>query len=148
MFLWEPAPQCWSVRRSPDGAWHADWADKEPNPPPALSIAWVAWHLIWWWSGLLAAMQGGKPLPHDQMPWPGSAEATVQRLRELSAQWGRALSALSENDLERPLTYPWPEPRPLKFALAWANSELMKNVAEIGYARLLYGATRFAPPQT
>src|SRR2546423_13104150 len=72
MCLWEPAPHCWSVRRSPDGAWRADWADNEPDPLPAMSIGWITWHLIWWWSGLLATAQGGTPLPHDQVAWPGN----------------------------------------------------------------------------
>jgi hypothetical protein len=130
MCLWEPAAPCWSVRRGSDGAWQADWADMEPDPLPVLSIGWITWHLIWWWSSLLAAVQGGKPLPHDRIAWPGSAAATVGRLRELSASWTEALAKFSDTDLERPLAYPWPEPRPLKFALARTNSELMKNVAE------------------
>src|SRR5438045_6334311 len=125
MCLWEPVPQCWSVHRSGDGAWHADWAEKEPDPLPAMSIGWISWHLTWWWSGLIAAVKGEKPLPHDQVAWPGSSQAAVQHLRKLSTEWSQALSNFGESDLEHPLAYPWPEPRPLKFALAWATSALM-----------------------
>ncbi|SDX68728.1 hypothetical protein SAMN05661080_00847 [Modestobacter sp. DSM 44400] len=44
-------------------------------------------------------------------------------------------------DLDRPFAFPWPEPRPFVFAAAWANSELMKNVAEIGVIRHQYLAS-------
>jgi len=144
MCLWEPAAHCWSVRRSPDGSWRADWADAEPDPPPGMSIGWITWHLIWWWSCLLATVEGRIPLPHAQVPWPGSAEAVVEQLRSLSVQWTRVLADLREDDLERSFAYPWPEPRPLKFAFAWANGELMKNIAEIGCLRLLHGAMHAA----
>jgi hypothetical protein len=50
------------------------------------------------------------------------------------------LHKLVADDLARPLAYPWPEPRPLRLALAWANAELMKNVAEIGCVRHLFEA--------
>jgi hypothetical protein len=66
----------------------------------------------------------------------------VRRLEALSTEWSDVLSRLDDSDLERPLTYPWREPRPLRLALAWANGELMKNVAEIGYVRLLFEASR------
>jgi hypothetical protein len=60
----------------------------------------------------------------------------------LASEWIDILSRLDDGDLDRPLAYPWPEPRPLSYALAWVNSELMKNVAEIGCVRHLYGASR------
>src|SRR5690606_3338317 len=138
--LWEPAPGCWTVRPGQDGVWRPDWADTEPDPAPPLSIGWLTWHLIWWWSGLLAAVRNQPPPgPHD-VPWPGSARAVIDRLDSLASTWSGLLDAFQEGDLERPLAHPWPEPRPLRIALAWANSELMKNVAEIGNARLTYEA--------
>ncbi|GHE46815.1 hypothetical protein GCM10017673_55840 [Streptosporangium violaceochromogenes] len=36
--LWEPASNCWNVRRKTDGTWAADWAVPEPEPIPALSV--------------------------------------------------------------------------------------------------------------
>jgi hypothetical protein len=137
---WEPAPGSWSVRKSADGLWHPDWADIEPNPAPPVSIGWLTWHLLWWWSGLLDAMRGAPKTPREQVLWPGSAAASLARLRHLSEKWSEALADLHEFDLDRTLAYPWPEPRPLRIAIAWANSELMKNVAEIGIVRHLYEA--------
>lgn len=78
----------------------------------------------------------------EDIDWPGSGGAVIERLRTLSRQWDAALGALVEDDLERPLAYPWPEARPLRLAIAWANSELMKNVAEIGSVRHAFVTAR------
>ncbi|MGH6877443.1 MAG: DinB family protein [Rhizomicrobium sp.] len=137
-----PAPGSWTVRRSADGKWQPDWEEPQPDPAPPATIGWLTWHLIWWWSGMLGAMQGRAPVARHAVAWPGSAEATVQRLEALSAEWGGLLSGLDDGDLERPIAHPWPEPRHLSLAIAWANSELMKNVAEIGCIRHLYETSR------
>jgi hypothetical protein len=140
--LWEPAPGSWTVRRARDGAWRPDWAETEPDPAPVTTNGWLSWHLIWWWSSLLAAVRQEQPVVRENVLWPGSAEATVHRLDALAAAWTEVLEGLDEADLERPFAYPWRDARPLRIALAWANSELMKNVAEIGYVRRLYEVSR------
>lgn len=140
--FWEPAPGAWTVRQSADGGWRPDWEVPEPDPAPPVTIGWLTWHLIWWWSALLAAIRNEPTIPRDEVLWPGSASAAVGRLRRLAAEWTELLSAFDEGDLERPLAYPWPEPRPLSLAIAWANSELMKNVAEIGAVRHIFVASR------
>src|SRR5438477_13212245 len=63
--VWEPAPNCWSVRERADGTVRADWApyvgDAEVSdsgfvgktrtggdaghPPPFTNLAWRIWHL-------------------------------------------------------------------------------------------------------
>lgn len=140
--LWEPVPHSWTVRRSADGRWRPDWMEPEPDPPPTVTIGWLTWHILWWWSGLLSAVQNETPPARQEVFWPGSAEAVSHDLETLATNWTDALSKLDEGDLDRPLTHPWSEPRPLSYALAWCNSELMKNVAEIGYVRLLFEASR------
>lgn len=91
---------------------------------------------------MLAAIRNETLVPRQEIFWPGSAEAVRRRLETLSTGWTDVLSQLDDGDLDRPLAYPWPEPRPLRYALAWCNSELMKNIAEIGYLRLLFEASR------
>jgi hypothetical protein len=142
--LWEPASGAWTVRKSADGTWRHDWADVEPNPAPPVTIGWITWHLIWWWSGAIAAARNERPPAHGEVAWPGGAEAVKRRLTALTAEWTAVLSGLDDADLERPLAYPWAEPRPLRIALAWVNSELVKNVAEIGCIRHLFEASRAA----
>jgi hypothetical protein len=139
--LWEPAPDSWTVRLCSDGKWHPDWVVPEPDPAPPVTIAWLSWHMLWWWSGMLAAIHHEKPPNHNEITWPGSAAAVTQRLETLATQWSEELARLCDEDLEKPLAYPWSEPRPLRVALAWTNSELMKNVAEIGILYHIFGAT-------
>jgi hypothetical protein len=130
------------VRRASDGSWRADWADEEPNPAPPVTIGWITWHVIWWWSNLIAAFNNANTHAHDEVAWPGSAAAARERLEALMNEWADILARLDVADLERPFAHPWKEARPLRIALAWANAELMKNVAEIGYARHLFEAAR------
>jgi hypothetical protein len=141
--LWEPTPHSWSVRRVSDGSWRSDWADSEPDPAPTVTIGWLTWHIIWWWSGLIAVVREEAPPRPQEVYWPGSADGVRRQLEGLHTEWTEILFGLSTDDLERPLAYPWPEPRPLRYALAWCNSELMKNVAELGYVRLLFESSRF-----
>ncbi|HSC18851.1 MAG TPA: hypothetical protein VLC74_08050 [Rhizomicrobium sp.] len=54
--LRQPAPNSWNVRENTDGAWRPDWADAEPDPAPPVTIGWLTWHLIWWWSSLITAL--------------------------------------------------------------------------------------------
>jgi len=52
----------------------------------------------------------------------------------LAAEWAQVLRAVRAEDLDRPTTFPWPDPRPLRRLLAWVNMEMMKNAAELGAA--------------
>jgi hypothetical protein len=132
--LWEPAPGSWTVREA-GGVWRPDWADAEPDPVPPVTIGWLTWHIIWWWSGLIAAVRDEPRVEREDVLWPSSAKAAVEQIEALSAAWSDVLGGLTDADLETPIPYPWREPRPLRIALAWANSELMKNIAEIGTVR-------------
>lgn len=138
--LWEPASGSWTVRRSVEGDWRPDWSEPEPDPAPPVTVGWLTWQIVWWWSGVQAAARGEVPAGPHEVAWPGSAGGVVDRIRSLSAEWLELLSTLRDKDLERPLAYPWPAPRPLRLAIAWTNVELMKNVAEIGYVRHLFSA--------
>jgi DinB superfamily len=137
---WEPAPGAWTVREGADGRWRPDWAEPEPDPAPTTTVGWLAWHLIWWWTTLTSHATGGPVPARVDVHWPGTAAATVARLRELHDGWERVLDATDEAAADRPFRYPWAEPRPFVFAAAWANQELMKNVAEIGATVRLHAA--------
>jgi len=124
-FLWEPAPLCWTVRREAAGVWRPDWADTEPDPIPVPTIAWLTWHILWWWSTTIDRVAGETPRERDDVVWPGHGGAAVSALRELAARWRILLADL---DVEH-----------VRTAL-WLNAELMKNIAEIGQLRLLRAA--------
>ena len=141
--LWEPAPGSWSVRQRTDGSWHADWAEPVPDRAPPTTIGWLTWHILWWWGSASSALRNENIAEREAVRWPGNAAATIDALNALSTQWADVLSRAT--DLERPVAYPWSEPRPLRLLLAWANCELMKNVAEIGMLRHLFAASHRSP---
>ncbi|WAE75759.1 DinB family protein [Streptomonospora nanhaiensis] len=137
-FLWEPGPLCWTVRRGEDGVWTPDWADTEPDPVPVPTVAWVTWHIGWWWSVTLDHLRGRTPRDREDVVWPGADEA-VTWLRGLRTEWLEALDGLGTEDLDAPAPFPWPPGSGLTVAhtVAWVNAELMKNAAEIGQLRML-----------
>lgn len=133
--LWEPVPGCASVRPDTTGRWWPDWNDEDPDALPGVSAGWISWHLGWWWSETLDHVAGRVPVPRAEVSWPGSAEAAAEWLRALHGRWSDHLASLADDDLDRPFDFPWPQPRPFAIAAAWVNSELMKNVSEIGQLR-------------
>ncbi|KZB83818.1 DinB family protein [Amycolatopsis regifaucium] len=137
-FLWEPADLCWTVHRDDDGAWRPDWADSEPDPVPVPTIAWLTWHIGWWWSVALDHANRRTPRGREDITWPGG-DSAVEWLRGLREEWLAVLDGLTDADLDAPSAYPWGEEAGLTFAhtVAWVNSELMKNVSEIGQLRLI-----------
>jgi hypothetical protein len=142
-FLWEPAPLCWTLRRSPQGAWVPDWADTEPDPVPVPTVAWVSWHIGWWWSVTLDHARGERPRERTEIVWPGAGEPTLTWLRSLRTEWLAHLGTLTDADLDAPAPFPWPDdPSHTKaHMLAWVNAELMKNAAEIGQLRMVRAAS-------
>ncbi|MGW0158877.1 DinB family protein [Mycobacterium sp. NPDC003323] len=133
-FLWEPSANVWTVHRGADGIWRPDFTTAELDPIPVPTIAWLSWHIDWWWSATLAALAGDHVPAHTEVHWPGSGAAAVQRIRELADVWR---TVLSDADLAQPVPYPWDQPKSLAHTASWLNVELMKNVAEIGQLRLL-----------
>lgn len=140
--LWEPAELCWTVRPDAAGGWVPDWAEAEPDPIPVPTIAWLTWHLGWWWTVTLDHLAGRPVRDRTAVAWPGDAPRTVAWLRDLGSAWRTTVDGLAESDLDRPAPFPWTDDpaRTLADTLAWVNVELTKNAAEIGQLRLLRAA--------
>lgn len=141
-FLWESTANCWTMRPGQGGGWTPDWADVEPAIVPVPTIGWLSWHLGWWWSVAIDHARGRIPRDRADISWPGPGAATIEWLRGMHAEWTNVLDTLGAEDLERTATFPWQEESRHSVAhmVAWVNSELMKNVAEIGQLRLLRAA--------
>jgi DinB family protein len=138
-FLWEPSPHCFTVRPDADGVWVADWEEPEPDQAPNPTIAWLTWHIGWWWTVTIAHVQQRTPPERSDVNWPGDGPSAVAWLQALRPQWLSALDGLKDGDLEAVAPFPWydnPE-RTVAHMVAWVNAELMKNAAEIGMLRLL-----------
>jgi hypothetical protein len=138
--LWRPAPKGLHVVRGEDGVWRADWPDHEGYDLGPPSVAWLTWHLGMWWSMVVDHSFGTAATTRESVHWPGDAEAVRRWIEELHDRWRGAIEKLSDDELQGHERTRWPiTERPFVDVVAWANLELMKNAAEIGYARFLYG---------
>src|SRR5215475_2058431 len=128
-----------AVRRDASGAWVADWSGLESEPYPVATIAWLTWHIGWWWTTILAHL-AASPVPERvHVVWPGGADAATVWLTDLHSQWLMLLDTLTDDDLAKVAPFPWQSrpDRTVADAVAWVNAELMKNAAEIGQLRIL-----------
>ncbi|HEY5048726.1 MAG TPA: DinB family protein [Rhizomicrobium sp.] len=137
--LWRPAPKGLHVHRAVDGRWHADWPQSEAYAVGPPSIAWLTWHVGFWWSMVIDHSFGNGALSRQSVMWPGSAQEVRERLTELQTRWRADLEKFDDDELRSPQRARWPfRDRPIGDIVAWVNLELTKNAAEIGYARFLY----------
>jgi hypothetical protein len=137
--LWQPAACGLHLRRGADGTWSADWPEHEGYGLGPSSIGWLTWHLGFWWSMALDHNFGTRTLSREAIYWPGEAESVRTWISGLHARWQEALSRQTDADLAVASGVHWPfEQRPRAELFAWANMELTKSAAEIGYARFLH----------
>ena len=137
--LWRPAPRGLQVVRDAGGTWRADSPDRESYDLGPPSIAWITWHMGFWWSTALDHSFGPGRLAREDVTWPGDAYSVREWLGRLHADWRDRVERLGEEDLRSTLRTRFPfRDRPFGDVVAWTNVELAKNAAEIGYARFLY----------
>jgi len=140
--LWRPARAGLHVHQVPDGRWRADWPDEEGYDVGPASIAWLTWHLGFWWSMVLDHSFGeGASLTRERRV-AGNADDVRGWLDRLQGQWRVVLEHVTDDDLRSTQRTRWPfQGRPFGDVIAWVNVELTKNAAEIGYARFLYAVS-------
>lgn len=137
--LWLPGHAGPHVHQGADGRWRVDWPEHEGYDLGPPSIAWLTWHVDFWWSMVLDHAFGQGALTREDVQWPGSAEAVRERIERHAAEWRVALERLAPEELQSDERTRWPfASRPFGDVVAWVNIELTKNAAEIGYARFLY----------
>lgn len=137
--LWRPAEKGLHVRKDAGGAWRGEWPESEGYDLGPPSIAWTTWHIGFWWSMALDHAFGDGTLSHEDVVWPGEADGVRAWLDGMREDWRGRLESLGEADLASAERTRWPfRDRPFGDVAAWVNIELMKNAAEIGYARFLY----------
>jgi hypothetical protein len=137
--LWRPAGLGLHVQRQADGRWIADWPEHEGYAIGPPSIAWLTWHMLYWWSMLLDHGFGSGHLDRGAVCWPGDGPSVATAIAALRQRWCTELGALSNADFASSARTKWPfANRPFADVVAWANVELTKNAAEIGYARFLF----------
>ena len=93
--LWKPAPIGLHVHRAHDHRWTADWPAREDYGVGPPSIAWLTWHVGFWWSMVLNHTFGDARLRREDVFWPGSVESTRAWLTECERGWGEATATLT-----------------------------------------------------
>jgi hypothetical protein len=136
--LWRPSERGPHVHQIEEAAWVPDWPPDEDYCGGPASIAWISWHIMYWWSMALDHNFGSGSLERDDVGWPGDADGLRLHLARLHDQWRERLASLDDTALQSSGRVRWPfRDRPLADLFAWANIELTKNAAEIGYVRFL-----------
>jgi hypothetical protein len=139
--LWRPAKAGLHVERLADGRWRAGWPTHEGYDLGPPSIAWITWHMGFWWSMVLDHSFGAGTLAREDVMWPGDAESVRAWIGRIEGEWRAAIERLTA-DLRSTERARWPvREHAFGDVVAWANVELMKNAAEIGYARFLYAVS-------
>ncbi|PZH15272.1 hypothetical protein C1I97_08525 [Streptomyces sp. NTH33] len=158
-YLWEPVPDCWSVRRRTDGpgpratvlAGTGDWGRDaapapHPFPPPFTTIAWRLNHL----TELLALRAdhtvGSHTLTRDDFRSSEDAAGAIAAFADAASAWRKALLGADDTALDTVghSTYPHgsdPDD-PFIETVWWVNQELPHHGAEIALLRDLYRARK------
>src|ERR687897_880937 len=84
--LWRPASQGLHVHHEGDG-WRIDWPEHEGYDLGPASIAWLTWHLGFWWSMVLDHSFGPGTLSREDVMWPGTADSAREWIGRLQGQW-------------------------------------------------------------
>lgn len=137
--LWRPASAGLHVWPSADGSWRADWPSHEGYTLGPPSIAWITWHMGFWWTMVLDHTFGARTATRESVSWPGDADGVRAWLQGCATRWRTSLETLPAAAWTSADLTQWPfRDRPFADVVAWANVELMKNAAELGYARFLH----------
>ncbi|ABR48061.1 conserved hypothetical protein [Alkaliphilus metalliredigens QYMF] len=141
--LWRPSSKGLHVVNEL-GIWKADWPDSEDYDIGPSSIAWITWHIIFWWSMVFDYSFGNGTLTREDIHWPGDMIVVREKIKQLYDDWKNRLAMVSDEEFLSCEKTKWPfEERPLYELAAWLNLELMKNASEIGYCRFLYASRKY-----
>lgn len=136
--MWCKTNQSLQIRKA-DDKWIADWPDTETYEIGPASIAWIMWHIIYWWKNVLSASKTSETTAKEDIVWSGSVGLAIDEIRECHKEWIEFVESLSDEELYSEKMCKWPfEGQNMYSIILWLNVEFMKNVAEIGSARFLY----------
>ena len=145
-YLWEPAPDSWTIRPDEGGSWLGDW-ESPVWPPPLTTIAWRLGHIVQnLFDRRYATHLGLEPLRPPPASLPPTADEALALLDEGCVTALGYLGAMDESALGEPLgpvAGPWADDDRASFVLHILD-ELTHHGAEVAVLRDLYRSTR--PP--
>ncbi len=153
-YFWEPAPNCWSLRRVDEphapgitaGEWVLEGEYPAPSPPPVTTIAWRICHVGYGLAGRYDYTFGTHSLLDAPPAWPGTATEGIAYLAGHIRAWRDGLASLGSADLDLigRSQYPGGLDPHVRFVdlVGWVNVETAHHAAEIALLRDLYRARR------
>lgn len=137
--LWQPADNGIYLTKDENGEWIGGFPETEGYDVGPTNIAWITWHIEFWWSMTLDHSFGNATLTVNDIQWQDCVEHIKSRFNELKNKWVEKVVDLTDDDLQSTRLSKWPiADCPFCDIVAWLNVELMKNAAEVGYIRFLY----------
>lgn len=139
-YLWEPVPDCWTIRPDADGAWRWQIEWPSPQPAPFTTIAWRMMHLVQVFGERDSRHFGDGSFRLIEIEVPHTAEGAIALLTDTKTTWVGHLRELGEDGLSRPCgaaerLYP---DSPMAALILHINREFIHHAAEIQLLRDLY----------
>lgn len=140
-YLWR-SPNCGLYIQEIDGKWYANFPENETYDIGTPSIAWILWHITFWWEMVLNHSFGDGTLTKEQINVYKDVEAVKLNIYSLVERWEKILNRLTEEELysKRYSKFPFNNEVEFHKVASWLNLELMKNASEIGYVRFEYAS--------
>jgi hypothetical protein len=145
-YRWQPVPGCWTVHPDPSGAWVADYAEPDPDPPPFTTIAWRLVHLADCKVMYHEWAFGPRELSFPDLAAPPTAAGALARLEQGQRSLRAALEELDDGELDAPCWTNWGERWPAWRILWTMIDHDAHHGGEIGCLRDLYRETTGAGP--
>lgn len=138
-YLWEPFPNCLSVRKQADGSWKPDLGTPAPAGfEPLTTIAWRMEHI----AQMLAQAAERQFGTRDSNPDTGETAAkALRRIDEAYGAWKSGIDALDGAGLDQPAELAeGHEPTSLAELAVQLNCELIRQSARVSFMRDMYRA--------
>ncbi len=154
-YLWEPVPNCWSIRPRAagpapgalelvgQGDWGRDRSPDDPDPPPFTTIAWRLAHIATFFGERASNHFGDGSFDPMKVAWTGAAGDALALVTAEHSRWCDGVRALGEEGLFRPCgpaEGPYAE-EPFLMLVLHINREFLHHAAEIMLLRDLYRDT-------
>ena len=157
-YLWEPVPNCWSIRRREAGPgpratrlvgageWGRDSASPPPWPPPVTTIAWRLGHLSEMLTLRADYTIGSHSMTRDQYRFHGDVAGALAAFDTGASAWRDAVVSADDAALDQVGHSTYPDgsdaEEPFVEIVWWVNQELLHHGAEIALLRDLYRERR------
>lgn len=140
-YLWEPVPDCWTVRPRAAGELAIDHGEPGHGPDPVTTIAWRLGHLTYGFAETVGTHFGGAPVSLETFPYAGTAAGALQQLDAACAAWIEGVRSLGAEGLARPQGPSVPvefADAPMARLVLYTSTEVIHHGAEVCLLRDLF----------